>query len=371
MKILYVTTISGTMNAFLIPHIKMLHKEGYQIDLVCNLKQPLEEELLEIVTNIYNVPFERSPFSKNNYIAYKKMSDVIKNGGYDIVHTHTPVASMITRLVCKKYPKTKVFYTAHGFHFFKGAPAFNWLFYYPVEKYLSNYTDVLFTINKEDFNRAQQKLKARHTEYIPGVGIDLSKFSKQYNTKKINKNEKFNIPEESFVLLSVGELNKNKNHSVVIKAVAQLKDPTIHYVICGEGPLEEYLKDLAIELEVDKQVHLLGYRTDIVDICYNADAFVFPSLREGLGMAALEAMACGLPIITSNLHGIVDYSMNEVTGFTCDPQSEGDFINAILKIKNDKELRIKMSVFNSEYVKKYDEFNVLPMIRDAYMSYQG
>lgn len=172
-------------------------------------------------------------------------------------------------------------------------------------------------------------------------------------------------------MLSVGELNKNKNHSIVLRSIAHLNDKSIHYVICGEGPLKGELKDLAFQLGIDNQVHLLGYRNDIADICYSSDIFIFPSLREGLGMAALEAMASGLPIIGSNVHGIVDYTLDGITGFTCNPKDEYEISKAIVKLKNDSNLRSKISEFNLEYIKKYDEINVLKKKRKIYLGSQA
>lgn len=349
MKILYVTTISNTVNAFLIPHIKMLIDEGHQVDVAFNIEQKVKPEIYGMGCKIHQLPLQRSPLKRENFRAYRMVKDIIISEGYDLVHTHTPVASAIVRLACRKLNSVKVFYTAHGFHFFKGAPTRNWLIYYPIEKWLARYTDTLITINKEDYQRAKEKFKAKRVEYIPGVGLDIDKF-KNVVVDKVGKRQELSLPEDAFVVLSVGELNKNKNHEVVIRAIAKIKNPTIHYVICGKGPLESYLNNLAAELGVSKNVHLLGFRGDIPEICKVADVFAFPSLREGLGMAALEAMACGLPIITSNVHGIVDYSIDGETGYNCSPESINCFSNRIEKIFQNDELRYNFSEKSTEIV---------------------
>ena len=284
MKILYVTTISNTVNAFLIPHIKMLIDEGHQVDVAFNIEQEVKPEIIEMGCKVYELPLQRSPLSRDNFRAYKMLKNIIISGGYDLVHTHTPVASAIVRLVCKNLNNVRVFYTAHGFHFFNGAPILNWLAYYPVEKWLARYTDTLITINKEDYERAKSNFKAKRVEYIPGVGIDVEKF----NTMEIDrvlKHSQLGVPEDVFVVLSVGELNKNKNHEVIIRSIAKIDNPDIHYVICGEGQLDEYLRNLSKELGIEKQVHLLGFRKDIPEICKTSDAFAFPSFREGLSVS--------------------------------------------------------------------------------------
>ena len=366
MKILYVTTISNTVNAFLIPHIKMLIDKGHQVDVAFNIQQKVKPEIFEMGCKVYELPLQRSPLSRDNIRAYKMLKTIIISEEYDLVHTHTPVASAIVRLVCRNLNNVRVFYTAHGFHFYKGAPILNWLVYYPVEKCLARYTDTLITINKEDYDRAKRKFKAKRVEYIPSVGLDIDRF-KNVVVDKRDKRQEIGVPKDSFVILSVGELNKNKNHEVIIRAIAKIDNPDIHYVICGKGPLESYLNKLVAELGVGKNVHLLGFRLDIPEICKISDLFAFPSYREGLGMAALEAMACGLPLITSNVHGIVDYSIDGETGYNCSPTDVDSFSKYIKTLYLDIDKRNQMAAKNIEAVKKFNQFNVLNLMEQIYI----
>ena len=176
-KILYVSTISSTIHAFLIPHIEMLVQKGHKVDIACNMVTDVDDRLLKMGCRYHDLAFQRTPFSKTNISAYKKLKKLIEEERYDLVHTHTPVASVCVRLACKSLRTVKVFYTAHGFHFHKGAPFRNWLLYFPIEWFLSRYTDVLITINKEDYTRACKSLKAKNVIYVPGVGIDIQSVS--------------------------------------------------------------------------------------------------------------------------------------------------------------------------------------------------
>lgn len=367
MKILYVTTISDTVNAFLIPHIKMLIDGGHQVDVAFNIEQKIKPEIFEMGCKVYELPLQRSPLNTNNFRAYKMIKKIIVEEKYDLVHTHTPIASAVVRLACRDLSNMRVFYTAHGFHFYKGAPLINWLVYYPVEKVLAKYTDVLITINKEDYERAKAKFKAKRVEYVPGVGIDVEKYS-NLKIDRVLKRKELGVPDESFVLLSVGELNKNKNHEVVIRALAKIENSNIHYLICGEGPLKGYLQDLVRQQGLENRVHLLGFRRDIPEICKSAEVFVFPSFREGLGLAALEAMAAGLPIITSNVHGIVDYSIDGITGFTCSPTDILGFSKHIKYFLDKKNKIGEVANYNSSAVKRYKLTNVLGLINKVYHS---
>lgn len=367
MKILYVTTISNTLNAFLIPHIKALLDEGHQVDVACNLVQPLDAGLLSMGCKIYKVPFSRSPINKNNYNAFRRLKEIQLNENYEIMHTHTPIASAIVRLLRRHLDSFKVIYTAHGFHFFEGAPMINWVIYYPIEKWLSKYTDVLITINSEDYHRASNKMQAGRVEQISGIGFDTKVYMNR-NTSKLRKSLK--IENEDMLLISVGELNANKNHITLIRALKVINAPDIHLVVCGEGPLRETLLDEVKHLGLENQVTLLGFRRDVKDWLHSSDVFLFPSKREGLGIAALEAMASGLPIITSNVHGITDYSKSDVTGYLYDPKDVSGFAEGIKKLKNSKDLRLTMGSNNVRSVLKYDITNVLSQMSIIYSEVQ-
>lgn len=333
MKILYVTTISNTVNTFLIPHIKMLIRQGHQVDVAFNFEQEVSTELIKMGCKIHKLELQRSPLNKGNFLSYKYLHKIIKDEKYDLVHTHTPVASAVTRLACRKLKNVKVYYTAHGFHFYKGSPIQSWLIYYFIEKWLSKYTDVLITINKEDYQRARKLLNAKQVVYIPGVGLDTNKFS-VVAEDKLSIREELGFSENDFVVLSIGELNKNKNHETVIRAIAKLNNPNTHYVICGEGILERYLVNVTKELGVEKQVHFLGFRKDIVEICKASDVFAFPSFREGLPVALMEAMATGLPVVCSNIRGNTDLIENDIGGYLVKPNDVNCFAENLEKLKD-------------------------------------
>lgn len=352
MKILYVSTISSTVTAFMIPHIKMLVDEGHQVELAFNVTMRIPENLAALVANVYNLPFQRNPIKVENLKAYKQLRQILKDNKYDLVHTHTPVASALTRIACVGH-QGKVFYTAHGFHFFKGAPLLNWLIYFPVEWVLSFFTDVLITINEEDFSLAKKRLHAKVTEYVPGVGVDVAKF-RNVKLDVRAKRAELGIPEDAFVLLSVGELNENKNHRVILKALAECQKEDILYLICGKGELEDELKLLAQKLGVGRQVRFMGYRDDVPELMKVVDAFIHPSFREGLPVALMEAMASGLPCIASKIRGNVDLLQNESQELLCAPKNVEAFTNDIRKLYNDKNLAVRLSKMNLSAIEAFE-----------------
>ncbi|MBZ9636631.1 glycosyltransferase family 4 protein [Clostridium sp. FP1] len=367
-KALVVTTVASTLDQFCMNGIGILQK-SYNVSVAANFyvgnntsqkrvkeyKFGLQEK--NIVVNEIN--FNRNPFSKANFFAYKDIKKLINSNYFEIIHCHTPVAAMIVRLAARKARKTgtKVIYTAHGFHFYKGAPLKNWLLYYPIERWLARCTDVLITINKEDYARAKKSFKAGKVEYIPGVGIDTKKIS-EVIVDKLAKRRELRVPKDAFVILSVGELNKNKNHETVIKAIAKLNNPNVYYLICGQGTLKNYLKDLIKKLCLEKQVNLLGYRTDIAEISKTSDVFVFPSYREGLSVALMEAMASGLEVACSNIRGNIDLIENGKGGYIIEPDDIDGFAGAIDEIIRNPTLNKNMGKYNKECIVKFDIDNV-------------
>jgi len=310
-KILYVTTISNTINAFLVPHIKFLIDKGHAVEIACRISQEFTHELVELGLFHHEISFNRRPLSRDNLRAYNSIKRLIKRNHYDVIHVHTPIASFLTRLATKRLKTTKIIYTAHGFHFYKGASLLNWLLYYPIEKYLSKFTDVLITINQEDYARALKKFHSRKIVHIPGVGIKIKKFN--ITIDKDKKRNELAIPKEAFLILSVGELNKNKNHETVLRSLSEIKDNSIHYAICGVGPLEYKLNKLAERKGLKNRFHLLGHRTDVNEIYKISDLFVMPSKREGLPVAMIEALLSNIPSIGSDIRGIRDLALKTST----------------------------------------------------------
>lgn len=358
-KVLFVATVVKThIMEFHIPYLKMFKEMGWETAAAArNDYENPADCVIPYCDTYYSIPFERTPLKQGNLKAYAELRKVIDEGGYDIIHCHTPVGAMLTRLAAKQARKngTKVFYTAHGFHFYKGAPAINWLLYYPVEKWLSRYTDVLITINKEDYERAKT-FRAGRVCYVPGVGIDLKKFNVGY-VDKGQKRKEIGVAPGDFLLLSVGELIPRKNHEVVIRAMSVLKQngslDHVEYVICGRGAYEADLKKLAEGLDVADHIHFLGYRNDISEICNCADLFVFMSHQEGLPVALMEAMACGLPAVCSNIRGNTDLIEDGVTGLIANNTPE-ELAEAINKMRNDTDLREGLASAALRKIKQFD-----------------
>ena len=313
----------------------------------------------------YQIDFSSNkPFSKETLKAYKQLKKIIEREKFDVIHCHTPIAGAITRWVSRNKRKngTKVIYTTHGFYFHKGASKKSWIIFGTIERFMSRFCDAIITINNEDFNNAKT-MHCKNVYHINGVGVDINKFKNvQINREEYRKS--IGVDNSDIMILSIGELSKRKNQKVVVEAIAELNNPNLIFVHCGnamnrEATTEE-IKQIAKEKNV--RIKLLGLRKDIPEICHCADIGTISSTREGLGLAGIEMIASGLPIVASNVHGIVDYVQDGVNGFLANPYSIEDFkkgINELISGKLKKE-------YISDSVLEFDKNKSFKQIKSIY-----
>ena len=373
-KVLFAATVVKThIMEFHIPYLKLFQDMGWETSVAArNDYEDPADCVIPYCDHYYDVPFERQPWKLDNIGAYRQMKRLIDSKQYDIIHCHTPMGAMIARLAAVGARKkgTKVLYTAHGFHFYKGASPIHWLAYYPVEWLLAHVTDVLITMNKEDHALALQKMHAKRIEYIPGVGIDTKKF-RAGTAGRLEKRQELGFSEEDFLILTVAEMTKNKNHSTVLKALALLKNreefSSIRYLICGRGEQEQDLRQEAEELGIADHVVFLGYRHDVPDLLRCSDLFAFMSFREGLPVALMEAMSCGTSIVCSRIRGNTDLIEDGVDGCIAENTPEG-VADAILELYRDPEKRRQYGMAAAETVKKFDAENVHRIMKEIYLS---
>ena len=311
-KALLVTHVSGFVPQFEMNNVRILQRLGYEVHYASNFHTPsygTDNHRLDGTGIVrHQIDFVRSPFDAKNRLVYRQIVDLMRREHFSLVHCHTPMGGVMARLAAHASQTGPVIYTAHGFHFFKGAPWKNWLFYYPMEKFLSRYTDQQICIYREDYELAKRRFHAKYVDYIPGVGIDGSWFRTFGDKERQRKRESLGILPGQVVLLTSGEMIPRKNQEVLFRMLAKMKDEAenLHLLLCGHGELNEYLHGLADELGIVDRISFLGYREDMAEIFQASDIFLFPSFQEGLPRAMLEAMASGLPVICSEIRGNTD-----------------------------------------------------------------
>lgn len=354
-KALLVATVGGFVPQFEMNDVKLLQELGYEVHYAANFDVTMYDVDFEAVKKsgmvLHNICIQKSPAALScNLKALRQLVKIINSERINLLHCHTPMGGVLARIAALLSVRSpRVIYTAHGFHFYDGAPVFNWVFYYPVERMLAHFTDVIVTINSEDYARANNfhLNSSGKAVKIPGVGLEPERFLR--NGRNIR--EQLGVPDTAFHIVSIGELNENKNHKVVIEALKYIYDKKltvekgqkIYYTICGRGSSSERLKELTEALGLCKYINFAGYRSDVENILASADCFVFPSVREGLGMAALQAMAAGVAVIASDNRGTREYMNSGQNGLVCIQNTSVCFAKAIMRLYNNDELRKKLA----------------------------
>lgn len=373
-KVLFVATVRSHIGQFHMDFIKYLNSQGHIVDVACKDNSADKKGLdLTGVNKFYFMNFSRSPYSADNLKAKKALTKLLKKESYDIIHCHTPMGAVVARLSAHAAKsKATVIYTAHGFHFFKGAPKLNWALFYPIEKYLSRYTDCLITINQEDYDVAVNgKFKAGKIIKVDGVGLDLSKFVVVSKEKKEELREKLGFNKEDFILIYTADLSVRKNQSMLIRAIAKVKDsmPNVKVLLPGQPILLDEYKQLSDELGISDIICFMGYRRDINLLLAAADIAVSVSKQEGLPVNLMEAMAVGKPILVTDVRGNADLVEDGVNGYKVTLNDVDAFAEKLLYLYNNKQDVERMGKKGTELVEKYSYKNVNSQLAEIYNCY--
>lgn len=372
-KALIVTALARFTKSFLTNDILTLQEMGYEVHCASNIHhvgaECMSEYFEEMNVIFHQIGFSSSkPLSLETLKSYRQMAMLFKNEHFDVIHCHTPIAGAITRSASWKQHKegSVVIYTTHGFYFHRHSSKKTWAVFYTIEDLMSKYCDAIITINKEDFSNAK-KMHCKKVFYIPGVGVDTKRF-RDVLVDRTSYRKTLGINKNQTLILAVGELSHRKNHQVIVKALAKAQIPDAVFMICGNAMTSENTKtelgQLAKELGVD--LRLMGLRDDIPQICKCADIGVMPSIREGLGLSGIEMLAAGLPVVASNVHGILDYITDGENGYLCNPFNEDEFAEAIKKLSNSK-VRQSMKSKCEKKAEPFDVANSRKALRDIYL----
>lgn len=349
------------------PCLETAIEMGYKVFLGVNRNNPENLEC-ELPIQLYDSHTYRSIFNlKDNIIAYKNLMKILKNNDIEVIHCNTPIGGLIGRICGKKAKIKHIIYTAHGFHFYKGAPFINNTLFKWAESLMAHWTDVIITMNEEDYQAAQKfKLKpGGKVFYVHGVGIDTEAYKKvKVNEKK--KRVELGLNDDDIIFISMGDLVKRKNYKTAIKAIKKTNNSKVHYLICGVGPEMDNLTKLSKSLGIDKQVHFLGFRSDVNELLKISNIFLFTSLQEGLPRSLMEAMASGLPCVVSDIRGNRDLIIEGKGGYLVKKNNVDEYAKRINELIQNRELRIQMEKENIERIKAFSVKKVKKRIEDIY-----
>ena len=353
-------------------NIVALQSLGYQVELAANFDNGEGPELhnqqyvsecneKDIVT--HNIPFERHSLI-GSLKCMPQVRRLLKSGQYDIVHTHTETGGLILRLARRVKGNSRFFYTPHGMSFWKGSSLKSQLLYRPLERWICSCMDMNLGMNKEEVDTLS-KWNSKTATYVHGIGLNLKRFQVLGQSRNEVRAE-FGVNDVDTMIVSVGELDDNKNHATVIKSLALLENRNFKYIVCGVGPNKDVLMQLAADAGLSSKVVFAGYRSDIPDILHAADLFVFPSYHEGLPVSALEAMACGLPLVCSRIRGNVDIVNDGVNGFLFNAEDYSLLALLIQRLMSNKNLAKVFGEKNKQIVMDFSQEAVIRELKKLY-----
>lgn len=362
-KFLIVATVQEMVEGFLIPHIKLLESMGYQVWIAAKMDREIAEELRG--NRWIDVDFSRNPFSKNSLGAVKELKKILSENQFQGIHCHTPVAAFLARFAGAITDQKNVMYTAHGFHFYRGAPVLNWMLYYPLEWLAAKWTDRIITMNREDFERAKTFTSEKTRVYrVDGVGVDIPKYSRG-DGGKIRR--ELALEERDFIITIIGELNGNKNQIQLIKAVELLKKEGIEsrVLIAGNGSKEEELKEYVKKNTLEKNIYFLGLRKDITDVIAASDILASMSYREGLPRNIMEGMAQGKPFVATDIRGNRDIIRDGINGYLVKPDDVAGTAQKIRVLMN-REVAEPIKIQNLRDVNRFSIEKILEEMAKIY-----
>lgn len=369
-KVLLMATVQSHICQFHKPLAEVLHKMGCEVHVAARNNLAEKNGLkLDFVEKVLDLPFARSPKSKDNVTAYKMLKKILDEGAYDVVHCNTPMGSIVTRLAAREARKkgTKVIYTAHGFHFYEGAPKKNWVVFYPIERYFSRMTDVLITITHEDYKLASEKMHCK-VAHIHGVGVNEERYFQVSNEEKLAMREKMGYTPTQKLILCIGELNANKNQTIAIKAMHRVveKFPDALLILAGNGPREQFLRDFIKQEGLEKNVQMIGYVTNLQDYQHVIDVQVCCSKREGLPLNVVESMLSGNPVVAGVNRGHRELIHDGENGYlVAMDDSEAMAEKVLLLLENVEEYsHIRCNAL--EFAKNYTFENVKKELYEIY-----
>lgn len=372
-KALIVTSVGGFLSQYELGNVDNLQNLGYEVHYATNFGFPVypfdKNELEKCGIVLHPIKIKKKPkdFRKNISVILE-LKRIIEREDIQLIHCHNPMGGVVARTAAM-LSKTKPFviYTAHGFHFYEGGPKKYWLIIYPIEKFFARKTDTLITINSEDYSisKKMHMHKSGSRYYIYGAGVDMNRFRPMpeiYDEMR----DKLDVPKDAFHIVSAGELNDNKNNWVIIEALHQLNDPDIYYTICGDGVNAFSLANLIKSYGLENQVRMVGYRNDMENVLNSADCFAFPSIREGLGLAAVEALSCGIPLIISDNRGSREFAVNEYNALICNHDDPAGFAKAIARMKEEESLRKRLAGNSRESVERFNKDGIKKVMENIY-----
>jgi glycosyltransferase involved in cell wall biosynthesis len=378
MKILHICAVGFTVKNLLLPQINWFLSQGFSIEIACSPGQEVKQ-LQDQGYTIHPIQIDRRIDLKSNLGSIYQLAQLIQGNRYDLVHVHTPVASVLGRVAAKLAAAKRIIYTAHGFYFHDNMPAGQYRFYHSVERIAGWLTDLILTQSREDLATAEKTglCSPQKLRYL-GNGVDLERFQRSNLSPSHQQQlqQALNLPTTAFPIIGMtGRITAEKGYRELIEALEKLRPhfPDLHLLVIGgqlsseRDVFQSQLSDLIQQENLEHCVTFTGFRSDIPELLGLVDIFTLPSYREGLPRSILEAMAMELPIVATDIRGCREAVADNQTGLIVPPRDSDKLADALGQLAADASMREKFGMVGRQRVEaEYDERFVFDRLAAAY-----
>lgn len=370
MKILIIATIEATIRSFLIPHIKHLQDKGYEVALASNFEGIDQALYRPLGVEIYHIPFSRNLFDFANAKSFFMIRNLLKSNSFCAIHTHTPIASFLSRLACPS--KVKVLYTAHGFHFHENGGKLGNLIYFLAEKIAAYKTDRLIVMNTDDWKAAERLTSSNKVKFIKGIGVDLDYYKLTNETMQEDLRQELHLSPKNVTITYLAEFIDRKRHIDIIRAGEILKQQQIQnfiILLAGSGPNQKAIQEEIDKKDLDQFVKCIGYRRDVVNLLSITDIGLMISSQEGLPRSMMEMMAMKIPVIATDIRGNRDLIVDGHNGYLIEVNNPVMLAKRIMALLEDADLRMHYG-WNAQE-KMIQECSLKKILSDMNQVYEG
>lgn len=379
MKVLHVCALGATAETLLLPQIDYLRSQQFTVDIACSPDDAVDRLQGQGYT-VFPIQIDRKISPVLNFKTILRLTQLMRDQAYDLVHVHTPIAAVLGRIAAKLAGTPKVIYTSHGLPFHQLTPPLQYWLYFAIEYGSAKITDLILSQNHEDIQTAIHKgLCAESKLGYLGNGVDTQRF----NPNHINPEQQaqlrhdLGIPDSAQLIIgTVGRLTRTKGSGYLIEAAAQLVEsfPQLHILVIGgelesdPEPFYHQLTQKITQLNLSSHVTLTGERTDIPQLLSLLDIFVLATFaHEGLPRSILEAMSMGLPVVTTDIRGCREAVIPKKTGLIVPSQTSEPLARALRTLLANPDLKTAYGAAGRQRIEAdYDETAVFRRLVSYY-----
>lgn len=361
-KILHITQSNGGVEEYLKMFFANMDNEHFETEIICPNYPSMIENMENMGIKVHVVDMKREIELIADLKAYIKIKKYIKSIKPDIIHVHSSKAGVIGRLAARRC-KVPCVYNSHGWAFSMEVSEKKKKVYASIERICANFSVKIINIS-DDEKKLAAKYKVAEENKMMTIynGIDLNKYNRRYNRNDVLS--KLNIPENAFVIGMVGRITEQKSPQTFINIAEKISslDENAYFILVGDGELKKEIQERVEKKLIKDKVVITGWTNEVAKYVSIFDIALLTSKWEGFGLVLAEYMAMGKPIIASKVGGIPNVVQDGFNGKLIENNNVDDYVNHIVKLKNDIYLREKYIANGYEVVN--NKFNIQRVVKE-------